>query len=118
MMTLDEVRKLALSFPEAEEHAHFEKPSFRVKKKIFATLWVPENCACVKLTPIDQSVFVDFNNEIFTPVTGAWGKKGWTLINLKKVRKDMFKDALTLAYNSVVPKKILRRFSKTNNPKS
>ena len=32
------VRELALSFPEVTESAHFEKPSFRVRNKIFATL--------------------------------------------------------------------------------
>jgi len=36
-------RELALSFPEATEAAHFEKPSFRVAKKIFATLNLKEN---------------------------------------------------------------------------
>ncbi len=33
MVTIDSLRKLALSFPEATEEPHFEKTSFRVKKK-------------------------------------------------------------------------------------
>ena len=37
MVTIDIFRKLALSFPEATEGPHFEKTSFRGKKKIFAT---------------------------------------------------------------------------------
>ena len=37
MVSIDTFRKLALSFPEATEEPHFEKTSFRVKKKIFAT---------------------------------------------------------------------------------
>jgi len=40
----------------------------------------------------------------FFPVPGAWGKGGATFIDMKKVRKDMFKDALTTAYNGVVEK--------------
>ena len=38
MVSIETVRKLALSFPETDEHPHFERRAFRVKKKIFATL--------------------------------------------------------------------------------
>jgi predicted DNA-binding protein (MmcQ/YjbR family) len=106
MISIETFRKLALSFPEAEEQPHFEKPSFRIKKKIFATLSVKENQCVLKLSPIDQSVFVNYNNKIIYPVKGAWGKQGWTMVNLKKVRKDLFTDALTTAYCSVAPKKL------------
>lgn len=37
-MTLDEVRHFALSLPETTEEPHFEKTSFRVCGKIFATV--------------------------------------------------------------------------------
>ena len=36
-MTLDRVRKFALSLPAATEQPHFERTSFRVAGKIFAT---------------------------------------------------------------------------------
>jgi hypothetical protein len=38
-MTPDDARRLALSLPEATEQDHHGRPSFRVKGKIFATLW-------------------------------------------------------------------------------
>src|SRR3954451_9140423 len=38
MLTADEARALALSFPEAVEQDHHGRPSFRVGGKIFATL--------------------------------------------------------------------------------
>lgn len=40
-MTLAQARRFALSLPEAHEEPHFEKASFRVGGKIFAT--VPED---------------------------------------------------------------------------
>lgn len=98
----NEFRRLALSFADAVEVPHFEIPSFRFKKKIFATLWEKENRAMVRLTAIDQSVFCDYDKSIFYPVPNAWGKKGATFIELTKVRKDMLKDALQLAYAGVV----------------
>lgn len=108
MVSLETVRKLAMSFPEAEEKPHFEKASFRVKKKIFATLSKEKQRCVVKLSPIDQSVFMTGRAEIFHPATGAWGKQGWTIIELKKVRKDLFIDALTTSYCEVAPEKLAR----------
>ncbi|MES2591768.1 MAG: MmcQ/YjbR family DNA-binding protein [Bacteroidota bacterium] len=105
MVTIETARKLALAFEEAEEQPHFEKPSFRIKKKIFATLDLKQNLACLKLTEIEQSVFSAFDNSIIYPVPNAWGKQGWTFFDLKKIRKDMFKDALTTAYCNVAPAK-------------
>jgi predicted DNA-binding protein (MmcQ/YjbR family) len=95
------VRKLALSFPDAAEAPHFEKTSFRFKKKIFATVAEKTQRAVLKLSLTDQSVFCDYDDKIFFPVPNAWGKKGWTIVEMKKVRKDMFKDALKLAYEEV-----------------
>lgn len=108
MVKLETVRKLAMSFPEAIESPHFEKASFRVKKKIFATLDAKNNRCGIKLSPIDQSVFMTGHMEVFHPATGAWGRQGWTLIELKKVRKDLFVDALTTSYCEVAPEKLAR----------
>lgn len=104
MLQVEDVRKFALSFEDAEELPHFEKPSFRIKKKIFATLDLKNNRVCLKLSLIDQSVFSAFDATVIYPVPNAWGKQGWTFVNLKKVRKDLFKDALTCAYEEVSKK--------------
>lgn len=37
MFSIESFRKLAMSFPNATELPHFEKTSFRINKKIFAT---------------------------------------------------------------------------------
>lgn len=101
MVTLETFRQLALALPDAVEQPHFEKTSFRVKKKIFATLSTEKLIACVKLSLIDQSVFCAFDREIIYPVDNKWGQQGWTYIDIKKIKKGMLKDALTVAYNQV-----------------
>jgi hypothetical protein len=110
MVSLDDARKVALSFPEAEEKKHFEKPDFRVKNKIFAVLHLDKNSMVVKLSVIDQSVFCAFNDTVIYPVPGGWGRQGWTIINLKKVRKAMFLDALTTAWKTVAPPKLVLKY--------
>ena len=39
VIAADEVRALALGLPDAVEQDHHGRPSFRVRGKIFATLW-------------------------------------------------------------------------------
>jgi hypothetical protein len=111
MITVETVREMALSFPGTEEKEHWGKPSFRVKNKIYSTLWISENQAMARLSLLDQSVFCSMDSIAFFPVPGGWGKQGATFVNLKKVRKDMFKDALKTAYAEVTKKKKQRRRS-------
>lgn len=105
MISKKTFRRLALSYAQAEEHPHFEKASYRVKKKIFATLNEKEMTAVVKLSLIDQSAFCAFDASIIFPVPGGWGKQGWTMIDLKKVKLSTLKDALSTAHSTVIKKK-------------
>lgn len=104
MVSITTFRKLALSFPETIEAPHFEKTSFRVKKKIFATYDAVNHRACLKLSEVDQDVFCAYDKTIIYPVNNKWGKQGWTMVELKKVNKNLFADALTTAYCEVAPK--------------
>ena len=98
------VREIALSFPETTEEPHFEKTSFRVKKKIFATLL--GNLLTIKLSVIDQDVFSLIDKTVIYPVPNKWGKQGWTNIELEKVDEEMLRDALKTAYCEVAPGKL------------
>lgn len=90
--------QLALSFPDAIEQPHFEKTSFRVNKKIFATLDKQKAIACLMLTPVDQSVFCAYDRKVIYPVPNKWGLKGATFVQLGQVKKAMLKDTLMQAY--------------------
>ncbi|KOP37647.1 MmcQ/YjbR family DNA-binding protein [Flavobacterium sp. WLB] len=105
MVSFEDFRKSALSFENAVEEPHFEKTSFRVNKKIFATFDEKNNRAILKLNEIDQSVFCASSEMIFYPIPNKWGKQGWTIVELSKVRPEMFQDTLQLSYQNVAPKK-------------
>lgn len=110
MVSISTAKQLALSLPEVEEKSHFDKPDFRVKNKIFAVFHVDKVCMMVKLSIIDQSVFCVFDETIIYPVPGGWGRKGATMINLKKVKKSMLLDALTTAWKTVAPPKLVKEY--------
>jgi len=105
MVSIETFRNLAMSFPNATEEPHFEKISFRVNKKIFATFDEKNNRAVLKLNEIDQSVFCASSEMIFYPIPNKWGKQGWTIVELSKVRSEMFEDALIRSYENVMSKK-------------
>jgi hypothetical protein len=110
MISIQAIREFALSFPETDEHPHFERQAFRVKKKIFATLLEKDQRLNVKLTPVDQSVFCAFDPLVIYPVPGKWGQNGMTTIELTRVKKGMAKDALTCAYCCVAPKELAKKY--------
>jgi predicted DNA-binding protein (MmcQ/YjbR family) len=111
MISIKTFREVALSFPGTEESPHFEKTSFRIKKKIFATLDEVKGIATLKFLEIDQSVFCSYNKAIIYPVPNKWGKQGWTHVVLKKIPKEMMVDALNTAY-----KQVLESQKKKKNP--
>ena len=105
MSTLETLRNLALSFPETSEEPHFEKTSFRVRGKIFATFDGINNRTCVKLSELDQDVFSLSYRTVVYPVDNKWGKRGWTMIEMEKVSAEFFTEVLTTAYCEVAPSK-------------
>jgi hypothetical protein len=105
MVSTSEFRTFALALPETIELPHFDLASFRIKKKIFATLSEKNNRAMVSLSPLSQSVFCAYDETVFYPVPGGWGKKGATYVDLAKVKKAMLKDALKTAYTETLSKR-------------
>lgn len=101
-MSPDDARRIALSLPEAEEKSHFDKPDFRVRNKIFASL-PPGGKAVVKLTPEQQEIMCGAEPAIFQPVKGGWGRQGWTEVMLANADELTLTSALTTAWRNVAP---------------
>ncbi len=106
MVDINYFRQQALALPDTEEQPHFDIPSFRYRKKIFATYRPKENLAMLKLPLVEQSVYCAIDGgAVFYPVPGTWGTQGATFVVLNKVKKTIFKEALKVAWNGVAKKK-------------
>lgn len=97
--------QIALSFPDTDEVPHFEIPSYRVHKKIFATLNMAQRRCTLKFNVEYQDLFTSIGKEKIYPVPNAWGKMGWTHLELKGINKELLKDALQIAWRCTAPKK-------------
>jgi hypothetical protein len=80
MLSADDARRIALALPEAVEQDHHGRPSFRVSKRIFATLWDPEHMNVMVDEPGILTA-VQAQPDICTEV--YWGKR------LSAVRVDL-----------------------------
>ena len=94
-------RQMALSFSGTAELPHFEKTSFRIHKKIFATLDETNGIACLKFTTDQQHQFCLMSKAIY-PVNNSWGKKGWTNIDLNIISEELMAEALETAYKETL----------------
>src|SRR5882757_1254747 len=101
MLSWQAARELALALPEAEEQPHFDKPSFRVRGKIFATLSAPDARVTLKLSPADQMALTTLNADAIRAVEGYWGRVGWTEVQLGQVGTEELKGLLLHSWRQV-----------------
>ena len=110
MVSVPDFKAMILDFPETEEAVHFDKSSFKVKKKIFATLNEKEGRITIRLSPMDQSIMCNIDKNIIYPVPNKWGHQGWTHVILDKVSSEMLHGFLVAAFCEVAPKKLADAF--------
>jgi hypothetical protein len=104
-MTPSDFRRIALSFPGAEEGSHMGAVDFRVGGRIFATLAsVKQGFGNLQLTLEQQADFVREAPEIFLPIPGGWGRMGMTHIRLAEANEDVLTGALNSAWKLRVEK--------------
>jgi hypothetical protein len=99
MMTINDFRRIALSFEGVEESSHMGQPDFRVGGRIFATLAsAKEGYGNLKLTLEQQAMFVEEMPDVFLPIAGGWGRMGMTHIRLSAASEDVLRGALGTAW--------------------
>lgn len=103
MVAAETVRQLALGLPETKELPHHAITSFRIRTKIYATLNAPEHRATLRFSPEMQDIFTAVSQGAIFPVPNAWGKYGWTNVDLETVAPELFQDALRIAWREAVP---------------
>lgn len=106
-MTQDDIRALALSLPLAEEQPHFDRASFRVKGKIFATLPPGGEEVVLKLLPEIKESLRQSDPDAIMALPGGWDRGGWTLIAIAGMDDEKLADLIRLAWRQVAPKKLL-----------
>ena len=110
-MKAADFRRIALGMKDTVESEHMNHPDFRVNGRVFASLHKELMWGMVALTPEQQREFVQEAPETFIPENGAWGRSGYTKVNLALVDEDTLGRALTLARQNAIDKSAVKRSS-------
>jgi hypothetical protein len=115
-MTVNDFRRIALSFEGAEESSHMGAPDFRVDGRIFATLAsAKQGYGNLMINPEQQAAFVEEMPEVFLPIHGGWGRMGMTHIRLATATEDVLTGALHTAWKLRVEKNAKSRPKRRTN---
>lgn len=106
-VTKARVRKLALEG--AIEVVHVDRPAFRTKRKIFATLPPNESAVNLMFDPPTQEFFCDQARGVIEPLPGGWGRMGMCRCNLTAADEALVHSALKAAHALAAPQSKAKR---------
>jgi hypothetical protein len=105
-MTFDDVRRLALTLPEAEERLTWDTDiTFRVRDRIFAIGGEGATHVSVKAGLETQAELIEIDPETFAK-SAYVGRFGWVTVDLGRVDPALLESLLREAWRRTAPKKL------------
>lgn len=109
MVTEDDARALALALPETAEGGHMGHPDFRVGGKIFAGFPRPGEMS-LRLDAAEQEAVVLAAPRTYAPAAGAWGRQGWTIVQLAGAEAEELRELVAEAWRWRAPRRLVAAF--------
>jgi hypothetical protein len=105
MATPAALRAIALALEQAHEEPHFERTSFRVGKKIFATMTANGSEAMVKVAPPEKlEALLASKPKVFFGY-GGWTTKGGALgVRLDAIEPELLKELVVASHAQIATK--------------
>lgn len=109
-MTFDEVRKLALSWPEVEDGTSYGTPALKVRKKMLVRLKEDGDSLVMPGVPVDErDVLVESLPEVFY-FTDHYRDYPMVLIRLSRTRRATVEPLLRRQWRTLASKAAVRAF--------
>jgi hypothetical protein len=106
MTSFDDVRRIALGLPEAEEKLTWDTDiTFRVRDKIFAIGGEGATGVSIKASLETQAELLEMDPETFAK-SAYVGRYGWITVDLERVDRDLLVSLLREAWRRTAPKKL------------
>jgi hypothetical protein len=104
--TFDDVRRIAMALPEAEEILTWETDiTFRIRGKIFAIGGEGADRVSIKAGLETQSELIDLDPETFAS-SAYVGRFGWVTVDLGRVEPGLLANLLREAWRRTAPKRL------------
>ena len=104
-----QLRRTALSFPEAEEIETWGEATFRVRKKMFCILASDGTRASVKATREAQRELIAADPSVYG-VAPYVGRHGWVVLDVARADVGEVSELLEDAWRLTAPKSVVRAF--------
>jgi len=103
-MTVEDVREIVLSLPEAVEGAHHGHPDFRIGKSIFGTLWPDKDRAVLRLpTSLAESTVAE-DEETYRIVSNSRGM-AWLAVQISRADVGEYRSLAEVAHSVMTEEK-------------
>jgi len=107
MPDFDDVRRISMALPEAEEILTWETDvTFRVRSKIFAIGGDGADHVSIKATPMAQADLVDRDPKTFAPAAYV-GRFGWITVDLGRIDDSELGRLIRQAWRLTAPKRLV-----------
>jgi hypothetical protein len=111
MATWDDVKKLALALPEAEESTTYRKPAFKVKGKVFAWESPHEHGALVlRCDPGERPLMIESRPEMFF-VIPHYEAYPMVLVHLEHADAEELADRIEESWLLAAPEKLAEAYA-------
>jgi hypothetical protein len=116
MVTIDQLRTIALKFPGVEESSE-QFPAFRIHKKLL--VWLREDgvSVAIKASEDDIETYPHIDPQTFS-VPSHYVGYGILVINLATIGEAELRGFVARAWSRMAPKSIVKAWDKTENPKT
>lgn len=105
-MDLDDVRRMALALPGAEEGTWFGLPTFRVRSKFFAGLGKDGASVVLRCNIYARKSLMEAEPDVYH-VTDHYRDDPYVLVRLSAVRAQPLRQGIEDSWRMVAPKKLL-----------
>jgi hypothetical protein len=105
----NDVRDLALSFPETEERETWGHPTFRVREKMFMGMAGDETTVTVKAAKEAQAALTGSEPDTFF-VPSYVGQHGWVGVRLERVDPEELAELIEDAWRATAPKRVVKAY--------
>ncbi|HEY4123307.1 MAG TPA: MmcQ/YjbR family DNA-binding protein [Rhizomicrobium sp.] len=107
-VTAAEVKKLALSFPEAHEKPSYNRPAFFIAKKFFTRVRSEDASLVMGVEDMEtRDMMLELDPETYF-ITDHYKDWPFILVRLSHITKDELRTMLERRFQKIAPKKLLK----------
>ena len=108
-VTLAELRKIALSFPEVVEGSSYGTTAYKLRKKLLARLRDDDSVLVLSATWDERADLCVMDPDVFF-FTDHYEEYEWVLIRLAKVKRTLLRDLFETAWRRAATKRMVADF--------